>query len=173
MTLNDIFFARRTDGSLSDGREPLDVPAFLRLIHSPNEVASPVDSTTRISYVHLHVANLDRAVQFYHGVLGFDVQSVMHRFQMAMVSAGGYHHHIGLNTWRGRGIPPAPSDAIGLRWFEVVLPDYEALTPVRERVQATGIACTQHPTGWHVGDPFGHRVVLTTMAMRANTMHHR
>ncbi|ACL23552.1 VOC family protein [Chloroflexus aggregans] len=170
---NDIFFARRADGSLSDGREPLDVPAFLRLIHAPDEIVSPIATETRIGHIHLHVADLDRAVQFYHGVLGFDVQGVMRRFQMAMVSAGGYHHHIGLNTWRGEGIPPAPVNAIGLRWFEVVLPDDEALTPVLERVQAAGIACEQHPTGWHVVDPFGHRVVLTTPAMRANTMHHR
>lgn len=170
---DDIFFARRADGSLSDGREPLDVPTFLRLIRSPEEVTSPIATETRIGHIHLHVADLDRAVQFYHGVLGFDVQGVMRRFQMAMVSAGGYHHHIGLNTWRGEGIPPAPVNAIGLRWFEVVLPDDEALTPVLERVQAAGIACEQHPTGWHVVDPFGHRVVLTTTAMRANTMHHR
>lgn len=118
--------------------------------------------TTRIGHIHLHVADLAAAVQFYHGVLGFDVQGVMRRFQMAMVSAGGYHHHIGLNTWQGEGAPPAPPDATGLRWFSIVLPDQAALTPVLERVHAAGIVYEQTPAGWQCSDPFGNRMILTT-----------
>ncbi|OAN46197.1 glyoxalase [Chloroflexus islandicus] len=159
---DEIFFARRADGSLSDGREPLDVASFFALLHPNDDLSAPMAPTTRIGHIHLHVADLAAAVQFYHGVLGFDIQGVMRRFRMAMVSAGGYHHHIGLNTWQGEGAPPAPSNATGLRWFSIVLPDQAALTSVLERVHAAGIAYEQIQTGWQCSDPFGNRIILTT-----------
>ena len=58
-----------------------------------------------MGHVHLHVRNVDEAVDFYHGLLGFDVMGLAKSFGMAFVSAGGYHHHIGLNTWQGEGAP--------------------------------------------------------------------
>jgi len=119
---------------------------------------------TRIGHVHLHVGDLDEAMRFYHGVLGFDNQGVMRRFRMAMVSAGGYHHHIGLNTWQGEGAPPAPPDAVGLRWFSVVLPDEAALEAVLERVRTAGLTPQAPPQGWFLHDPFRNGVVLTTRA---------
>lgn len=109
------FFARRVDGSLSNGREPLDVAALLRLLSPTDDLAAPMAATTSIGHIHLHVADIDVAVDFYHRLIGFDIQGVIRRFQMAMVSAGGYHHHIGLNTWQGEGAPSAPPDALGLQ----------------------------------------------------------
>ncbi|MCX7861200.1 MAG: VOC family protein [Chloroflexus sp.] len=159
---DEIFFARRADGSLSDGRESLDVAAFFALLDPNEDGAAPLDAKTRIGHIHLHVADLATAVQFYHGVLGFDVQGVMRRFRMAMVSAGGYHHHIGLNTWQGEGAPPAPPDAAGLRWFSIVLPDQPALNAVLAQVRAAGVTCEQGPAGWRLSDPFGNGIVLTT-----------
>lgn len=159
---DEIFYARRADGTWSDGREPLDLEALFAHLQPDDDLDAPLPPETRIGHVHLHVGNLDEAVRFYHGVLGFDNQGVMRRFHMAMVSAGGYHHHIGLNTWQGEGAPPAPLDAVGLRWFSVVLPDDEALEAVLDRVRAAGLPVQKHPAGRLLYDPFRNGVVLTT-----------
>jgi len=78
---------------------------------------------TRLGHIHLHVRDVQEAVDFYHGVIGFDVMGIAPAFQAAFVSAGGYHHHIGLNTWQGEGAPPPPMDALGLHNFSVILPN--------------------------------------------------
>jgi catechol 2,3-dioxygenase len=79
----------------------------------------------KIGHVHLHVRDVDEAVDFYHSILGFDVMGVAKQFQMGFVSAGGYHHHLGLNTWQGRGAPPPPPDALGLRYYTIDLPNQQ------------------------------------------------
>jgi catechol 2,3-dioxygenase len=156
------FVTRRADGTESDGREPLDVEALFRLLDEDDELDQPAPEETRIGHVHLHVRNVDEAVNFYHGVLGFDVMGTARLFRAAFVSAGGYHHHIGLNTWQGEGIPPAPADAVGLRYFSVVLPDKPALDTVLERVREAGIPMEQTAEGTLVRDPSNIAVVLTT-----------
>jgi catechol 2,3-dioxygenase len=86
-----------------------------------------------MGHVHLHVADLDAAVAFYHGVLGFEVQGQAAAMRAAFLSAGGYHHHLGLNTWAGQGAPPPPPGALGLRYFTVILPDEVELERVSAR----------------------------------------
>jgi catechol 2,3-dioxygenase len=101
-------------------------------------MARPVAAGTRIGHVHLKVADLDRALGFYVGVLGFEV---MQRFgaQAAFLSAGGYHHHIGLNTWESRGgQPPAPGTT-GLYHVAIVYPDRAELGDALARLVAAGI----------------------------------
>ena len=73
--------------------------------------------------MHLHVGDIDRGLAFYRDVLGFEVMTAARL--AAFVAAGGYHHHLGFNIWRGVGIPPVPADAVGLRHFTVVDPDGE------------------------------------------------
>src|SRR5688500_7528572 len=131
---NGTFEARRADGTLSNGREPLDVDALFSHLEEDDRLDVPVPPETRVGHVHLHVRNVDEAVGFYHGVLGFDVMGVAKTFGMAFVSAGGYHHHIGLNTWQGEGAPPPPADAVGLRYFVVELPNQGALDEVLARI---------------------------------------
>lgn len=82
----------------------------------------PLPAETRIGHVHLKVADLDRALNFYCGVLGFEL---MQRFgsSAAFISAGGYHHHIGLNTWESRNGQPPPRGATGLYHLAIVLPN--------------------------------------------------
>lgn len=155
------FVTRRADGSESDGREPLDVEALFALLTEDDQLDQPAPEETRIGHVHLHVRNIDEAVNFYHGVLGFDVMGTAKLFRAAFVSAGGYHHHIGLNTWQGEGIPPAPADAVGLRYFSVVLPDKTALDQVLERIQQAAIPTEQTSNGVLVRDPSNIAVVLT------------
>src|SRR5690606_477288 len=95
-----------------------------------------------LGHMHLHVADLRAAESFYVGLLGFQL---MQRFgpSALFVSAGGYHHHIGLNTWQGVGAPPPPPDAAGLRRFAVRLPDAAALEALLSRVRAAGVPVEQ------------------------------
>ncbi|MFZ3580899.1 VOC family protein [Loktanella sp. DJP18] len=95
-------------------------------------------AATRIGHVHLKVADLDRAIAFYAGVLGF---AVTQRYgpQAAFLSAGGYHHHIGLNTWESAGATPPPPGHTGLYHTAFLYPDRASLAAVRRRVLAAGI----------------------------------
>lgn len=158
---NGRFVARRANGTPSDGREPLDVEALFRLLPAGESFELPVPEETRIGHVHLHIRDVDEAVDFYHGLLGFDVMGTAKLFGAAFVSAGGYHHHIGLNTWQGQGAPPPPADAAGLRYFTVELPTQAALDLVLERVQQSGIPGEQTAEGYLLRDPSQNAVVLT------------
>jgi catechol 2,3-dioxygenase len=157
---DDQFITRRTDGTLSSGREALDVDRLLEHLHEDDKVDGPVHEATRIGHVHLHVRNVPEAVDFYHGVLGFDVMGISSSFQAAFVSAGGYHHHLGLNTWQGEGAPPPPADATGLRYFTVELPDKKSLQEVIQRVDEAGIASNQVGEGLLLHDPSQNGVML-------------
>jgi len=158
---NGEYVTRRTDGSLSDGREPLDVEALLSHLKEDDHLDATIPPETRVGHIHLHVRNIDEAVDFYHGVIGFDVMGVVKSFRMAFVSAGGYHHHVGLNTWQGEGAPPPPADAAGLRHFTVELPDQKALDKVIARVDNAGIPANQTGDGLLVYDPSQNGVILT------------
>jgi catechol 2,3-dioxygenase len=97
-----------------------------------------LDARTTIGHVHLKVADLERALKFYCGVLGFELQQ---RFgsQAAFISAGGYHHHIGLNTWESQGGSPPPAGATGLYHLAILYPTRAALAEALRRVLAAGI----------------------------------
>ena len=99
----------------------------------------PVDPGVRVGHVHLKVADLDRAIGFYSGVLGFEV---MQRYgsQAAFLSAGGYHHHIGLNTWESKGGQPPPPGTTGLFHSAFLYPTRAALAGALRRVLDAGIA---------------------------------
>ena len=155
------FVTRRADGSFSDGREPLDLEALFAHLSPDDQLGADAPPETRLGHVHLHVRDVNEAVDFYHGLLGFDLQGNSPSFQAAFVSAGGYHHHIGLNIWQGVGAPPPPADALGLRYFTVVLPDQASLAEVSERARAAGIPSEQIPEGLLVHDPSQNGVVLT------------
>ena len=161
--VNGIPEARRADGTLSDGREPLDVEALFRELTTEDQLAlrEPMSPDTKIGHFHLYVADLDKTMHFYHDVLGFDNMGLARSFRMGMVSAGGYHHHIGFNTWVGEGAPPLPPDALGLRYFSFVLPNKAELEPVVERIRQAGVATEQTAAGLLVRDPSQNSVLLT------------
>ena len=94
---------------------------------------------TRIGHVHLKVADLERAIGFYQGVLGFDLIT-RYGAQAAFLSAGGYHHHIGLNTWESKGGTPAPAGHTGLYHTAFLFPDRASLAAALQRVIDAGIA---------------------------------
>jgi len=97
-----------------------------------------IDPRVDIGHVHLKVADIDRALAFWSGVLGFELQQRIGD-QAAFVSAGGYHHHIGLNTWESRGAAPPPRHTTGLYHVAVRYPDRKTLADAVRRVVAAGI----------------------------------
>lgn len=157
---NGKYETRRADGSWSDGREPLDVEALFRHLKEDDNLDAPIPSETKMGHIHLHVRDIPEALDFHHGVLGFDVMGHAKEFQMAFVSAGGYHHHIGLNTWQGEGAPHPPADAVGLHHFTVDLPNQPALDEVIARVEKAGIPYNQTEDGLLLHDPSQNGVVL-------------
>jgi len=98
-----------------------------------------IDPRVDIGHVHLKVADLERAIAFYHGVLGFDVVQRLGD-QAAFLSAGGYHHHIGLNTWESRGGSPPPRGTTGLYHVAIRYPDRAALAMSLRRLLEAGIS---------------------------------
>lgn len=98
-----------------------------------------IDPRTRIGHVHLTVSDLDRSLAFYRDVLGFDV-TARYGPDAVFLAAGGYHHHIGLNTWAGRGAPPPAPGTTGLYHFAILFPDRPALAAAVRRVVEHGTA---------------------------------
>lgn len=161
---NGTAVTRRADGTLSDGREPLDVEALLRNLTPEDRLDEPMPPETRMGHFHLYVSNLDTSMRFYHDVLGFDDMGIARDFRMGVVSAGRYHHHIGFNTWVGEGAPSPPPDALGLRYLTFVLPNKTELERVVERVRGAGIAAERTEEGILVRDPSQNSIVLTALA---------
>lgn len=105
---------------------------------SDNSAPRPIAPETRIGHVHLKVADLQRSLDFYSGVLGFELTQ-RYGSQAAFVSAGGYHHHIGLNTWESRGGSPPPAGNTGLYHLAIVYPTRAALADALKRLLDAGI----------------------------------
>jgi catechol 2,3-dioxygenase len=103
-----------------------------------SSTSKPIDSRVRIGHVHLKVADLERALAFYCGVLGFELTQ-RYGEQAAFLAAGGYHHHIGLNTWESRGGPPPAPGTTGLYHAAVLYPTRAALAAALERLRQAGI----------------------------------
>jgi catechol 2,3-dioxygenase len=103
-----------------------------------NLAPAPIDAGVRIGHVHLKVADLERALKFYCGVLGFELQQKFGT-QAAFISAGGYHHHIGLNTWESAGGLPPPPRSTGLYHVAILYPTRALLADAVRRVLAAGV----------------------------------
>lgn len=160
------FVARRADGSLSDGREPLDLRALFAHLPETEPLDLPIPSEARIGHFHLYVASLEETLHFYHGLLGFDHMGLMRSFRMGMVSAGGYHHHIGFNTWQGEGVPPPPTDALGLKYFSFVLPSADEMARLTAHLQHVGVPFQQRDGELVLHDPSRNELVFTLGEVR-------
>ncbi len=156
------FLARHTDGTPSDGREPLDLEALFSHLSQDDRLDEPIPREVHLGHFHLYVANLNETRRFYHELLGFDDMGVARSFRMGMVSAGGYHHHIGYNTWQGEGAPPPPPDSLGLLHFSLDLPNAEELERMDGRLKQEGISFERRPDGLFLRDPSQNGVLLTT-----------
>jgi catechol 2,3-dioxygenase len=151
----------RSGGRIQMATDPLDFDGVIGEMEGNDQPWDGLAPGTTIGHVHLHVADLRAAEAFYHGLLGFDIIT-NYGGSALFVSAGGYHHHLGLNTWAGVGAPPPPPDAAGLRHFAIVLPNPAALEPVVARVRGRDIAIEQTDEGLLLRDPSQNGVLLTT-----------
>src|SRR4051794_39448667 len=134
------------------GPLPLDVANLLATV-SGEQPAPSVGEGLRIGHVHLHVGSIEEGLRFYSDVIGFDVWAQIPT--AAFVSAGGYHHHLGFNTWRGDGVPPAPEHTVGLRHWTIRLDSDAEVDEVRSRAGAAGITVEAAGGGFTVRDPWG------------------
>ncbi len=158
------FAAVDAQGNPHSGREPLDVEALLQNLRSDDRLDQAAPDGTVIGHVHLHVADIAQANHFYHDQLGFDIQGVSTSMGASFLSAGGYHHHIGLNIWLGQGAPAPPDGALGLRYFAVTVPDAGELRRLSDRLEQVELSIERNERGLLVRDPSRNGVLLTDRA---------
>jgi catechol 2,3-dioxygenase len=142
---------------MSAGPDPLDLNALLASV-ADEEPQESVDPDAAIGHLHLHVGDLRESTEFYVRVVGFEVMT--HLPSAVFVAAGGYHHHVGFNTWRGAGVPPAPDGTVGLRHFTVVLRNPAELEGLRERARAAGVEVEDSAEGAVLRDPSGNALLF-------------
>ncbi len=143
---------------LAMGNAPLDAAGLL----AENGAAGPRTAPgpgTRVGHVHLHIGDLGLGEAFYCGALGL-AKTAEVPGQVVFCSAGGYHHHVAINVWRGRGVAPQPLGAYGLRTFSFVLPGAGDVAAAAERLRAAGHPVEAIPGGLLTRDPSGHGLVL-------------
>lgn len=144
--------------------DPLDVQGLLaelpREYKAESWVGMPGETT--MGHIHLHVRDLVEGREFYHRLLGFDL--MLDWRSAAFLSAGGYHHHIGINTWAGEQAPPAEPDSLRLIEYELVLPDQGAVKSVLQRLEAAGYTYQQEDSRALLQDPSANTIVLRASA---------
>jgi catechol 2,3-dioxygenase len=148
---------RYTNGQLEMATLPLDLDSLVAELDTEPDGERMPDET-RIGHVHLNVAELPAAEVFYGDGLGLDVTTRGYPGALFM-SAGGYHHHIGLNTWSGEGAPPPPAGARGLAWFELVVPGTGELERLEHRLREAGLTAESSDSGLLATDPSQNRVL--------------
>jgi len=148
------------DGVLQMDTLPLDLDGVLGELRR-EDTNSGMPPETRMGHVHLNVGDLTAAEAFYSSALGFGV-TVRGYPGALFVSAGGYHHHLGLNTWAGEGAPPPPAGSRGLVEFEIMLPDAESLAAEEDRLREAGFEPEREGNRVRGTDPSGNRVALVT-----------
>jgi catechol 2,3-dioxygenase len=142
--------------------DPLDVPGLLGELEAPAVAAwQGLHPATDMGHIHLQVADVAAARRFYCDLLGFEHMADYP--QASFVGAGGYHHHIGMNSWMGAGAPPPPAEAARLLRYEIVLPNAEALAAVRAQLEQAGQELHPESGGFVVRDP-SHNLLLVRHA---------
>lgn len=153
------------DGRVRMATDPVDIRGLLELAEAEGQPFEGMPQGTRLGHIHLQASDIAAARRFYHDILGFDVTAQLPG--ALFVSAGGYHHHLGLNTWQSRGAGPAPEGTAGLRFFTIELPNAAALEAVVARLDAAGIPYEREAGAGAVivRDPFANRVTLRAGAV--------
>ncbi len=147
-------------GNFVMGTLPVDVRGVLSELDNETDVWRGMHRDTVLGHMHLKIANVNRDAAFYRDVIGFDEMANMG--SAAFLSAGGYHHHLGMNVWESAGASPPPRDAAGLDYFTVILPDDDAFARVTNRVVQAGATLQETDAGLLVRDPSQNGMVLTT-----------
>jgi catechol 2,3-dioxygenase len=133
------------------GPGALDFDSLLATV-AGEEPRAHVGEGLRTGHLHLHIGDVDEGLRFYRDLLGIELQANLGT--AAFVSAGGYHHHLGFNVWRGRGVGAPPEHTVGLRRWTVELPSAAEVNELRARIEAAGEATEQLSDGFVVRDPW-------------------
>jgi catechol 2,3-dioxygenase len=143
------------------GPGPLDFDSLLNTV-AGEQPRDFVGEGLSMGHLHLHVGDIERALGLYRDILGFEVQANLG--SAAFVSAGGYHHHLGVNVWNGHGVDGPPPHTVGLRRWTVQLPTDGDVAQLRERVEAAGLAAKPVDGGFEVRDPWGTALAVVATA---------
>jgi catechol 2,3-dioxygenase len=151
---------RRNGDELAMATLPLDLESILGELDPSERQTNGMPGGTTMGHVHLQVADIPAAERFYNRALGLDV--MVRSYPGALfLSAGGYHHHIGLNTWQSQGAPPPPEGSLGLDRYELVLPSAAERDSAADRLAEVGADPQRLDEGVVATDPSGNRVLLT------------
>jgi catechol 2,3-dioxygenase len=151
---------RRNGDELAMATLPLDLEAVLGELGPDERQANGMPGGTTMGHVHLQVADIPAAERFYNRGLGLDV--MVRSYPGALfLAAGGYHHHLGLNTWQSQGAPPPPEGSLGLDRYELVLPSAADRDSAADRLAEVGADPQRLDEGVLAADPSGNRVLLT------------
>ncbi len=149
-------------GELEMVTGPLNLDQLIFELKGRLEPWTGIAPEARVGHVHLQVNDLAKAEQFYTQVIGLELQQ-RYGSQAAFLSAGGYHHHVGINTWQSLDSPVRPQSAAGLRYFELLIPGSDALAGVLARARQAGIPSEGYGEGWLLRDPSENGVVIQTI----------
>lgn len=153
---------RDTEGNYIMAADPIDWDGLLREAEGFEWNGLPEGTT--LGHIHFHVKSLQTSKQFYCDTLGFDIVVDGSATMRALfISAGGYHHHIGLNTWAGEDAPTPPVNGTGLAYYTIIFPNQKALDETLERLQQASIRITRQEDGHFVTDPSGVRLQLVAI----------
>jgi catechol 2,3-dioxygenase len=145
------------EGQMRMGTVALDVDDLLSTIGEGGSDHSRLPEGTRIGHIHLHVADLENAIEFYRDVVGFDLM-MLYGPSVGFLSAGGYHHHIGLNTWAGVGAPRPPDNSTGLIEYSILDPEGDDLEAIAARAESSGLDPVISDKGVELVDPSGNKL---------------
>jgi len=156
--VNGTYGAWDKDGRPRSGRDPIDLEEMFSHLKPDDRLDEPMPAGTKMGHIHLHVADVDEALRFYVDLVGFDVMGQMPG--VGFISAGGYHHHLGLNEWAGHGARPAPAGAAGLRRFTIELPTQRDLDDVANRLEHGENRLSEEAGGLATVDPSANHVLF-------------
>ena len=151
------------NGSLQMGTLPLDLQNLMGELNGRTPQWSGLHPDSKMGHIHLHIRNLNEAENFYSKILGFD-RMMRYGTAASFVSAGGYHHHVGLNTWAGNGAPAPPPNAIGLRHFQIILPTQAALDSISARLDSHQIPFEARCETLLLQDPSNNKIKIKVQA---------
>lgn len=146
-------------GQLKMDTKPLDIDNLIgELMDKPSNWEG-IHPGTDMGHVHLYVSTLGESQRFYTEIIGLELMQKLDT-TAAFLSANGYHHHVAINTWLGEGAPSPDNDASGLRWFELFLPDKDALDAIKSRTKASGLKTKKQDGGFLLRDPSGNGILI-------------